>query len=82
MLLSLLDSHLLLTGKYGFSLSWNVKSQELGNILGCKLAEWTLQLASVPGYPQWGKRILDRVQHGSVTPHNEGWGQSPKSQEE
>lgn len=78
----LLVSHLLLTGKYGLSLSWNVKNQELGNILACKLAEWALQLTLVSGYPQGGKSILDRVQLGSVTPHNEGWGQSPKSQEE
>lgn len=76
--LGLLDSHLLLTGKYGLSLSWNVKSQELGNILACKLAEWALQLTLVPGYPQGGKSILDKGP--AWLSDTSQWGLGPESQ--
>lgn len=61
-------SCLLLASKYSLSLSWNVKSQELGSILACKSAEWAFRLALVLECPHWGKRVLSKLQRGSLAP--------------
>lgn len=45
--------HLLLTGKYGLSLSWNVKTQELDRLFGMEVSTVDLSAGFGLGYPHW-----------------------------